>query len=73
MAKRGTLLVAVLSEGNKEINIQDSKSPQKIFPLIKEEMSVLEILNHPNIVSHYGVEVHRDKVNIFMEYCEGGL
>lgn len=35
-------------------------------------MSVLEILNHPNIVSYYGVEVHRDKVNIFMEYCEGG-
>lgn len=56
----------------KEINIQDSKSMQKIFPLIKEEMSVLEILNHPNIVSYYGVEVHRDKVNIFMEYCEGG-
>ncbi|KOG97181.1 mitogen-activated protein kinase kinase kinase SSK2 [Saccharomyces eubayanus] len=56
----------------KEINIQDSKAMQKIFPLIKEEMSVLEILNHPNIVSYYGVEVHRDKVNIFMEYCEGG-
>lgn len=56
----------------KEINIQDSKAMKKIFPLIKEEMSVLEILNHPNIVSYYGVEVHRDKVNIFMEYCEGG-
>ncbi|CAI6390083.1 AEL_HP2_G0004990.mRNA.1.CDS.1 [Saccharomyces cerevisiae] len=30
------------------------------------------MLNHPNIVQYYGVEVHRDKVNIFMEYCEGG-
>ncbi|EDO18766.1 hypothetical protein Kpol_1028p40 [Vanderwaltozyma polyspora DSM 70294] len=56
----------------KEIKIQDSKTMEKIFPLIKEEMSVLEMLNHPNIVQYYGIEVHRDKVNIFMEFCEGG-
>ncbi|QLG70803.1 hypothetical protein HG535_0A07450 [Zygotorulaspora mrakii] len=56
----------------KEIKIQDSKTMEKFFPSIKEEMSVLEMLNHPNIVQYFGVEVHRDKVNIFMEYCEGG-
>lgn len=56
----------------KEIKIQDSKAMQRIFPCIKEEMSVMEMLNHPNIIQYYGVEVHRDKVNIFMEYCEGG-
>lgn len=56
----------------KEIRIQDSKAMEKVFPSIKEEMNVLEMLNHPNIVQYYGVEVHRDKVNIFMEYCEGG-
>lgn len=56
----------------KEIRIQDSKTMKKIFPSIKEEMEVLEMLNHPNIVQYYGVEVHREKVNIFMEYCEGG-
>lgn len=56
----------------KEIKIQDAKAMRKIFPSIKEEMTVLEMLNHPNIVQYYGVEVHRDKVNIFMEYCEGG-
>ncbi|CDF91353.1 ZYBA0S11-00892g1_1 [Zygosaccharomyces bailii CLIB 213] len=56
----------------KEIKIQDAKTMKKIFPSIKEEMTVLEMLNHPNIVQYYGVEVHRDKVNIFMEYCEGG-
>ena len=56
----------------KEIKIQDSKTMEKIFPSIKEEMSVLEMMNHPNILQYYGVEVHRDKVNIFMEYCEGG-
>lgn len=56
----------------KEIKIQDSKAMEKIFPSIKEEMNVLEMLSHPNTVQYYGVEVHRDKVNIFMEYCEGG-
>lgn len=73
----GTVFSAVnLDNGEilavKEIKIQDSKSMEKIFPSLKEEMSVLEMLNHPNIVQYYGVEVHRDKVNIFMEYCEGG-
>jgi len=29
-------------------------------------------LDHPNIVSYYGIEPHRDKVYIFMEYCDGG-
>ncbi|CCF57450.1 hypothetical protein KAFR_0C04590 [Kazachstania africana CBS 2517] len=56
----------------KEIKIQDNKSMEKFFPLIKDEMNVLEMLNHPNVVQYYGVEVHRDRVNIFMEYCEGG-
>lgn len=56
----------------KEIKIQDSNAMKKVFPLIKEEMTVLEMLNHPNIVQYYGIEVHRDKVNIFMEFCEGG-
>lgn len=73
----GTVFSAVnLDNGEilavKEIKIQDSKTMEKFFPSIKEEMSVLEMLNHPNIVQYYGVEVHRDKVNIFMEYCEGG-
>jgi len=30
------------------------------------------VLDHPNVVSYYGIEVHRDKVYIFMEYCSGG-
>ena len=29
-------------------------------------------LSHPNIVTYYGIEVHRDKVYLFMEYCEAG-
>ncbi|CAI5759265.1 unnamed protein product [Candida verbasci] len=56
----------------KEIRFHDSQSIKSIVPLIKEEMTVLEMLNHPNVVQYFGVEVHRDKVYIFMEYCEGG-
>ncbi|KAH3676427.1 hypothetical protein WICMUC_002058 [Wickerhamomyces mucosus] len=56
----------------KEIKLQDPNSVKHLVPSIKEEMTVLEMLNHPNIVQYYGVEVHRDKVNLFMEYCEGG-
>lgn len=56
----------------KEIKIQESATMKKVFLLLKKEMSVLEMLNHPNIVQYYGVEIHRDRVNIFMEYCEGG-
>jgi mitogen-activated protein kinase kinase kinase len=35
-------------------------------------MSVMAMLRHPNIVEYYGIEVHRDKVYIFEEYCQGG-
>lgn len=56
----------------KEIRFQDSKSMKNVVPAIKDEMTVLEMLSHPNIVQYFGVEVHRDKVYLFMEFCEGG-
>lgn len=56
----------------KEIRFHDSQSVKNIVPSIRDEMVVLEMLNHPNVVQYFGVEVHRDKVYIFMEFCEGG-
>jgi mitogen-activated protein kinase kinase kinase len=56
----------------KEIRLQDPQLIPTIAGQIRDEMSVLEVLDHPNIVSYYGIEVHRDKVYIFMEYCSGG-
>jgi mitogen-activated protein kinase kinase kinase len=56
----------------KEIRISDPKLMSPAMKSIKEEMNVLEILSHPNVVKYYGIEVHRDKVYIFMEFCEGG-
>ena len=56
----------------KEIRLQDPQLIPTVAGQIREEQAVLEVLDHPNIVSYYGIEVHRDKVYIFMEYCSGG-
>jgi mitogen-activated protein kinase kinase kinase len=56
----------------KEIKLQDPKLIPTIAEQIREEMGVMEVLDHPNVVSYYGIEVHRDRVYIFMEFCSGG-
>ncbi|KAF2120430.1 hypothetical protein BDV96DRAFT_538558 [Lophiotrema nucula] len=56
----------------KEIRLQDPQLIPTIVSQIRDEMGVLQLLDHPNIVSYYGIEPHRDKVYIFMEYCSGG-
>lgn len=56
----------------KEIRLHDPQLIPTIAQQIRDEQAVLEVLDHPNIVSYHGIEVHRDKVYIFMEYCSGG-
>lgn len=56
----------------KEIKFYDSQSIKEVVPAIRDEMRILEMLNHPNVVQYFGVEIHRHKVYIFMEFCEGG-
>lgn len=56
----------------KEVPIRANKDISNVLRNIKDEMTVLEMVSHPNIVQYYGVEVHRDRVYIFMEYCSGG-
>lgn len=56
----------------KEIKFQELSGHPSLYTQIKEELSVMEMLHHPNIVEYYGIEVHRDKVYIFEEYCKGG-
>lgn len=56
----------------KEIKFQDHKVGSNFLKPIREEMAVLEILDHPNLINYYGIQVHRNKVFIFMEYCSGG-
>lgn len=73
----GTVYLAVnLDSGDamavKEIRFQDSASAPSLIKQIQDEMSVMSMIHHPNIVDYYGIEVHRDKVYIFEEYCQGG-
>lgn len=56
----------------KEIRLQDPQQVPSIVKQIGDEMGVLSVLDHPNVVQYYGIEVHRDKVYIFMEFCSGG-
>ena len=73
----GSVYAAINLDSNylmavKEIRLQDPQLIPKIAQQIRDEMGVLEVLDHPNIVSYHGIEVHRDKVYMFMEYCAGG-
>jgi mitogen-activated protein kinase kinase kinase len=56
----------------KEIKFQELSGIPNLYSQIKDELSVMEMLHHPNVVEYYGIEVHRDKVYIFEEYCQGG-
>ncbi|CAD8178420.1 unnamed protein product [Paramecium pentaurelia] len=37
------------------------------------EAQIMHTLNHPNIVSYYNSQLRKDKLNIFMEFCEDDL
>jgi mitogen-activated protein kinase kinase kinase len=56
----------------KEIKFQELTGMPNLYAQIKDELSVMEMLHHPNVVEYYGIEVHRDRVYIFEEYCQGG-
>ncbi|KAJ2806079.1 Suppressor of Sensor Kinase (SLN1), partial [Coemansia guatemalensis] len=47
-------------------------SAQQTGARIVREMEVMAMLQHPNVVSYYGIEVHREKVYLFMELCTRG-
>ena len=73
----GTVYLAVnLDSGDlmavKELRFQDAASAPTLINQIREEMQVMAMLHHPNIVEYIGIEVHRDKVYIFEEYCQMG-
>ncbi|KAI8873335.1 hypothetical protein GQ42DRAFT_118042 [Ramicandelaber brevisporus] len=56
----------------KEIRFPDTTTLAATLNKIHDEMHIMSKLLHPNIVQYYGIEVHRDKVCLFMEYCAGG-
>lgn len=73
----GSVYLAVNLDTNslmavKEIKFQEVSGLPNLATQIKEELRVMEMLHHQNVVEYYGIEVHRDRVYIFEEYCPGG-
>ncbi|EPZ34924.1 Protein kinase, catalytic domain-containing protein [Rozella allomycis CSF55] len=56
----------------KEIRFPDVNSVVETNQQVKEELDVIQYLQHSNIVEYYGLEYHKDHVHILMEYCSGG-
>ena len=43
---------------------------KKIY--LQNEIEILKIINHPNIIKFYKEERYHDKICVFLEYCNGG-
>lgn len=56
----------------KEIRLPDPLLIPFVIGQIRDEVKTLQRLRHPYVVQYLGIEPHRDKVCIFMEYCPGG-
>ncbi|PIK56652.1 putative mitogen-activated protein kinase kinase kinase 4, partial [Apostichopus japonicus] len=54
----------------KEIRFQ--RNDQSVIKNIADEIHYLEGISHPNLVRYYGVELHREEMLVFMEYCDEG-
>ncbi|KAM3717480.1 Mitogen-activated protein kinase kinase kinase [Dirofilaria immitis] len=53
----------------KQIRIE--RNDKALLALV-DEVENLSLLDHPNLVKYYAVEVHREELLIFMEYCPEG-
>ncbi|XP_077977573.1 mitogen-activated protein kinase kinase kinase 4-like [Glandiceps talaboti] len=48
------------------------RNDHSIIKDIADEIKNFEGIKHPNLVRYYGVEIHRDELLVFMEYCDEG-
>ncbi|KAF5299190.1 hypothetical protein FQA39_LY02363 [Lamprigera yunnana] len=54
----------------KEIAIQ--RNDKHTIRQVAEELKILEGVSHNNLVKYFGLEVHKDEMLIFMEFCAEG-
>ncbi|XP_072036132.1 mitogen-activated protein kinase kinase kinase 4-like [Amphiura filiformis] len=54
----------------KEVRFQ--RNDHSVIRDIADEFRNFEGIRHPNLVRYYGVEIHREELLIFMEYCDEG-
>ncbi|XP_055337776.1 mitogen-activated protein kinase kinase kinase 4-like [Paramacrobiotus metropolitanus] len=55
----------------KKFSVNQSNKSSWINKLATE-IEWLAGLKHPNVVQYFGVEIHREELLLFMEYCDGG-
>ncbi|KAI7829525.1 hypothetical protein BC939DRAFT_10215 [Gamsiella multidivaricata] len=71
----GTVHLGTNSDTGELIAVKEIRFANASMTLVKsirDEMKVMKMLHHPNIVRYDNIEVHRHRVFIFMEYCQGG-
>ena len=56
----------------KEIHLQYANDNRAIKETI-DEIMIFEGIKHRNLVKYFGVEIHRNELYIFMEYCNEGM
>ncbi|XP_033609208.1 mitogen-activated protein kinase kinase kinase 4 isoform X3 [Cryptotermes secundus] len=54
----------------KEIQLQPND--HRTIRRVAEELRIFEGIQHSNLVRYYGVEIHREEMLIFMEFCAEG-
>ncbi|XP_038048070.1 mitogen-activated protein kinase kinase kinase 4-like isoform X1 [Patiria miniata] len=54
----------------KELRFQ--RNDHSVIKDIADEIKNFEGIRHPSLVRYYGVEIHREELLIFMEYCDEG-
>jgi len=54
----------------KEIPLQPND--HKTLKSVADELRIFESIHHPHLINHFGVEIHREEMLIFMEYCPEG-
>lgn len=54
----------------KEIALQPND--HRTIRSVADELHIFEGIHHPHLVSYYGLEIHREEMIIFMEFCPEG-
>ncbi len=54
----------------KEIPLQPND--HRTLKSVSDELKIFESIHHPHLVKHFGIEIHREEMLIFMEYCPEG-
>uniref|UniRef100_A0A914WZV5 Protein kinase domain-containing protein n=1 Tax=Plectus sambesii TaxID=2011161 RepID=A0A914WZV5_9BILA len=72
--KFGTVYVVMNLQSGELLAMKQLKIDRnhRAMKSLVDEVENLERLKHPNLVRYYGVEVHREELLIFMEYCTEG-